>query len=252
MTRLLFLTCLLSLFLSSCQSTQEVPQILPQYVFKPNPDLMLSIDKTQTKALKEDKLLLLVLGAQWCHDSTGLAENFSTTKMQTILTERFETLFIDVGYFEDRHNIVQRYGYPAYFGTPTVLVIDPKTHALLNRNTLPKWQNAHSIALNEYEQYFQTIGFESPRPVGTTAELDLFIQKQVKRLRNGFDYLRPIWQDVISEKSKDSALLSSVAEEVWHFRVQLQKDIHKLYAQATQNDHADLAYPVYQTLSWEM
>jgi hypothetical protein len=251
MARLLFLICSLPLFLSSCQSPQAVTEVLPQYVFKAAPQLMVSIEKAKDQALIKDKLLLLVLGAQWCHDSTGLAKNFSTAKMQTILQERFETLFIDVGYFEDQHNIVQKFGYPAYFGTPTVLVIDPKTDRLLNQNTIPKWQSADSISMEEYLTYFNTVGLNAPPPQINNPQLVLFIQKQVQRLRQGFDYLRPIWKDVLSEKNNDTALLSSVAEEVWHFRVTLQKDIHNLYKQAAKIDGADLIYPVYDKMSWE-
>jgi thiol-disulfide isomerase/thioredoxin len=256
MAKQFILVCTIFIFLFGCQSTGNTKKVLPQYIFKHDQNYLTSIDQAQTKALGENKLLMLVLGAEWCHDSTGLAKKFSTLKMQNILTERFEVLFIDVDFFEDRHDIAQKFGYPAYFGTPTVMVIEPKTSSLLNLLSIPKWQNADSIPLNEYVHYFKTVGLDARQPQSNNLRLslqfDLFTQKQVERLKNGFDYLRPIWKEVRTEKNKDGTQLQIVAEEVWQFRVQLQKDIHSLYEQMNQKDRTELELPVYDKFSWEL
>ena len=255
MTKHYFLLVVLAIFLFSCQPSHKAAEVLPQYTFKEDPNYMQSLALAQTKAVEDNKLLLVVLGAQWCHDSTGLAATFSNPQMHDILQTRFETIFIDLAYFEDRHNAVQKYGYPAFFGTPTVMVIDPKTNVLLNHNTISKWQNADSVPFEEYIEFFKTIDITPQVSQHQNSEshlqLELFMQKEVERLKKGFDHLRPIWESVRSGNEESEDLLEDVAEEVWNFRVKLQKDFHRLHEQIDQNNSQELDYPEYDELSWE-
>ncbi|WP_144212725.1 thioredoxin family protein [Shewanella donghaensis] len=250
MKHLLIFTLLGSLLMTGCQSAHHA-DALPQYTFTPDANYPETVAATQEKALQQQKLLLVVLGAQWCHDSRGLAGKFSDPKMQTVLKQRFETVFIDVEYFEDRHAIAQQFGYPAYFGTPTVLVVDPKTSKLLNRETVPIWQSGDSVPLDEYIDYFSYVGKVAPLPVIDSEQLSDFTQAQVARLKQAFDYLRPVWKDVRGGTQKDSTELSIIATEVWKFRVQLQKNINIMNEQLRQNPQIELVIPSYEKFSWE-
>ena len=105
---------------------------------------------------------MFVLGAQWCHDSRGLAANFSKPAMQEILQQKYETLFIDVGFLKDRRNVTERFDYPAYFATPTVLIIAPDTKQLLNQSSLQIWQAADSVDFDTYLNQFSDIASLKP------------------------------------------------------------------------------------------
>lgn len=250
MKHLLILALLGALLMIGCQSAQHA-DALSQYTFTPDTNYTAAVAATQEKAKQQNKLLLVVMGAQWCHDSRGLAGKFSEPQMQTVLAQRFETVFVDVEYFEDRHAIAQKFGYPAYFGTPTVLVVDPKTSTLLNRETVPIWQNGDSVPLEQYIDYFSHVGETAPKPVIDSVSLAHFTQEQVARLKRAFDYLRPVWKDVREGKQKDSSELSAFATEVWKFRVQLQKDINAMNEQLRQNPQVVLVIPSYEKFSWE-
>ncbi|WP_119967679.1 thioredoxin family protein [Shewanella japonica] len=239
------------MLLMGCQSTEHHAEALPQYTFIAHDNDLQRVELAQSKALEQGKLLLVVMGAQWCHDSRGLASNFSDQTMQPILISRFETVFVDVAYFDDMHSLPQKYGYPAYFGTPTVMVIEPKTGQLLNEVNLSKWQSADSVPLDEYIEFFSTIGTQPVESLPTSPQLDEFIDANVAHLKQGFDYLRPIWAAVRNGKAGDSKELQAVATEVWQFRTQLQKDIIAMKQELAANPQTALAFPEYGKFSWE-
>ena len=102
-------------FISSCALTTDTShdssseiEVLPEYVFAPAANMSENIEQTLATAKAQNKQALLVLGAQWCHDSKGLAQKFSTPEMQKILTENYQTLFIDVGYLEKGFDVVKQ------------------------------------------------------------------------------------------------------------------------------------------------
>jgi len=80
--------------------------------------------------------------------------------MQTVLSRRYVTQFIDVGYLEDRRDITNLVGYPNYFATPTVLIVDPISNTLVNMNSLKKWQSADSVELPIYIEQFSRFNKE--------------------------------------------------------------------------------------------
>ncbi|WNO61323.1 hypothetical protein [Rheinheimera sp. MMS21-TC3] len=41
--------------------------VLPEYSFQADDNYLLSVEQAQTRAIENNKLLLVVLGAQWCH-----------------------------------------------------------------------------------------------------------------------------------------------------------------------------------------
>ena len=239
------------MLLMGCQSTTHHGEVLPQYTFIAHDNDMERVASAQSTAQANGKLLLVVMGAQWCHDSRGLAAKFSTNQMQTILSDRFETVFIDVGYFDDLHYLPQKYAYPAYFGTPTVMVINPETSQLLNEVNLSKWQSADSVPMDDYLAFFSSIGSQPVAPLHSSAEIDQFTEKNVAKMKQGFDHLRPIWAAVREGSVDKSDELQAVATEVWQFRTQLQKDIVAMKLKLAEDPAAKLNLPDYALFSWQ-
>jgi thiol-disulfide isomerase/thioredoxin len=103
------------------------------------------------------KRVLLVMGANWCHDSRGLAGWFEIPRFADMLERRYELVFVDVGHPQEGEgrniDIAQRFGIDEITGTPTVLVLSPEG-ALLNPETAPTWRNAASRTEDEIFTYF--------------------------------------------------------------------------------------------------
>ncbi|QLC25455.1 thioredoxin family protein [Parasphingopyxis algicola] len=103
------------------------------------------------------KRVILVMGANWCHDSRGLAGWFATPRFADMLERRYEIVYVDVGHPQEGEgrniDIAQRFGIEEISGTPTVLILSPEG-TLLNAETAPTWRNAASRTGDEIFDYF--------------------------------------------------------------------------------------------------
>ncbi len=262
LTRLTFLCVVV--FLLGCQATHEHSQshdTLPQYQYIRHENPMEKVDASLQVAKQTDKNVIVVLGAQWCHDSRGLAEKFSTDAMQTILNQHFETVFIDVGFLEDRRDITQRFSQPTYFGTPTVLVVDPQSESLLNMDNILKWLSADSVAIEEYVADFSMMAKKRAEHVSQevlpdspiTQQLNDFAQSQAQRLVLANGKLGPLLKNY--KEGQDNSKFDKMWTEIRTFRVSLLKDLIRLHNEAkvkiANKDDSLLKLPHYKPFEWE-
>lgn len=109
------------------------------------------------RAAMSRKRVILVMGANWCHDSRGLAGWFATPRFADMLGSRYEIVYVDVGHPQEgagrNIDISQRFGIAEIVGTPTVLILSPGG-TLLNAQTAPTWRNAASRSEDDIFEYF--------------------------------------------------------------------------------------------------
>lgn len=203
---------------------------LEAYKFKPlsNP-LQVALNAVET-AQQNHKLAMVVLGAQWCHDSRAVAAQFSKPEMQEILNREYELAFIDVGYLEDRREITEYFGYPTYFATPTVMIIEPISGQIVNLDSLPKWSSGASVPYEEYLKDFAnpTSLLGSTGVQALTPELKAFEQSQAERLALAYKKMGPDLFKDVNKTLEDSKDFYALWDEARQFRGQLQKSIHML------------------------
>lgn len=103
------------------------------------------VDAALARAAANGKRVLLVMGANWCHDSRALAGWLETARFTALVAERYELVFVNVGMPQsgDGHNldIAQRFGLNDFPGTPAVLVLTGDGQ-LVNADTAASWRNA--------------------------------------------------------------------------------------------------------------
>jgi thiol-disulfide isomerase/thioredoxin len=114
---------------------------------------------TLAAAEEAGKMSLIVMGANWCHDSRGLAAQFEKERFQTLLDEHYSLVYVDVGQKNRNIDIAQRFGVDNIVGTPTVFVVSSMGE-VLNLDTAPTWRNAASRTEDEIFDYFE--GFTAP------------------------------------------------------------------------------------------
>ena len=151
-----------TIFSSSLSSTRVIPRHVsgePMPFFTTD-DAKSDLQATLDKAALSGKKPLVVMGANWCHDSRALAAHFETPKFTTLLRDHYEPVYIDVGQKDRNVDIAQRYGYAPIEGTPTVIILSPHGE-VLNRLTAPTWRNAASRSEREVYEYFR--GFAQGR-----------------------------------------------------------------------------------------
>ena len=108
---------------------------------------MADVEAALARAATTGKRVLLVMGANWCHDSTALAGWLETPRFAALLADRYELVFVNVGMPQtgDGHNldIARRFGLAEFPGTPALLVLTAEGEAV-NRDTAATWRNAAS------------------------------------------------------------------------------------------------------------
>lgn len=140
-----------ALALAGCATTAPEAAHSPSYPeassFAVTADPMGEVDAALTKAARDDTRLLLVMGANWCHDSRALAGWLGTERFQSLIAEHYELVFVNVGLPQtgDGHNfhIARRFGLEELPGTPNLLVVTPEG-TLVNADSATTWRNAAS------------------------------------------------------------------------------------------------------------
>lgn len=111
------------------------------------------------RARSDNKLTMIVLGGNWCHDSRALAGHFADTDFAAMLGPRYEVVYVDVGHRDRNLHIPAQYGISALVGTPTVLVVAPDG-TLVNRGTASSWRNAASRRRTSIFSHFSRLADE--------------------------------------------------------------------------------------------
>jgi thiol-disulfide isomerase/thioredoxin len=116
--------------------------------FDPAADAGKAVDTALSKAKTQPgKMVMIVMGGNWCHDSRALAGWFATPRFAAMLKGRYELVYVDAGMptIGQGKNlpIAKRFGIKKIKGTPTVMILSA-TGKLLNRKDAPKWRNAAS------------------------------------------------------------------------------------------------------------
>lgn len=149
-----FLVAAASIILAACTTTPEVtaPAQPEAKSFIVSDNAQADVDAALERAQGADKHVLLVMGANWCHDSRALAGWLETPRFQELIDAEYELVFVNVGLPQtgDGHNlgIAQRFGLEKPEGTPNVLVL-AADGTLVNAETATTWRNAASRSEDE-------------------------------------------------------------------------------------------------------
>ena len=193
------------------------------------------------------KPLLLILGANWCHDSRALAGYFDSPEVKQAASH-YQVLPVNVGYLENKSALLGQFNYPAYFATPTVLAIDPESKTVLNRASLVTWQSAHNESAATLAEYLDAIATNSPAN-GTHSEIPPslieFETQQANVLYAHYQHLGTLLKQ--EDEGKATPALNKKWREVKAFRVKLQNDLIDLHQQPEPLG----AFPTYPEISWK-
>ena len=152
---------LLSSCLISCASLLAAADSCPAVLedgdycaYDASAQAQLDVEQAQAYAKENDLKSIIVMGANWCHDSRALAGHFQKPRFQTLLSEHYSLVYVDVGEKNRNLDIARSFGLDGIVGTPTIIVTD-KDGAVLNLETAPTWRNAASRSEDEVYAYFE-------------------------------------------------------------------------------------------------
>jgi thiol-disulfide isomerase/thioredoxin len=105
--------------------------------------LALAAPHALARAQSGNRMVLLVMGANWCHDSRALAGWLAQPRFAAMIVARYELVYVDVGVRDRNIDIARRFGLSKIKGTPTAMILNGEGK-LLNKKDAPGWRNAAS------------------------------------------------------------------------------------------------------------
>jgi hypothetical protein len=160
---------LAALPLAGCATAGTVPAAVrpDAKVFDPAADAEAQVAAARERSAISGKPMLLILGANWCHDSTALAGWLETPRFRQMVADGFELVFVDVGRpqtGEGRNlDIARRFGIARMKSTPALVVVSPQGE-VLNARSATTWGNAAS---RSEDAIYREIASYAPRsPAG--------------------------------------------------------------------------------------
>jgi len=260
----LFLIVTLLIYLSlvvGCASTAETGP--DGRLFQPSEDSLAEVQQALTRAAESDRLVLVVLGANWCHDSRALASRLYTPPLADVIQQHYELVFVDVGFLDTGREVLQQYGVAHFYATPTVLIIDPSTRALVNDEDRHMWSNAYNINMSSSVRYFEKWAtndsvadpaMDSAELRQLYAQIDQFEQQLAERVAAGYAVVGPMLAAYKAGNTPED--FDASWNELRDFRMAIPGDIRELRNEAKRSvfegdQEFQLLFPEYPLLSWE-
>jgi thiol-disulfide isomerase/thioredoxin len=162
--RLILLSLMAALLLSPIPTAiaaenagTDHPEAAP---FDPEADATQSVTSAIGRAGRSDKMLLIVMGANWCHDSRALAGWLATPRFAGLIAARYELVYVDVGtpqIGEGRNlDIAKRFGIKKVKNTPLVMLVSADGVLLNSKKDAVSWRNAASRSEQAIYAYFDS------------------------------------------------------------------------------------------------
>ncbi len=137
----------LALVLAACASVPDSAAHPEARLYAAEADAMADVERALARSAVSGKRVLLVMGANWCHDSRALAGWLETPRFAALTAAHYDVVFVDVGVPQTGKgrnlDIARRFGLAEMVGTPALLVLTPEGRAL-NLDTAASWRNAAS------------------------------------------------------------------------------------------------------------
>ena len=232
-------------------------------LYQPSENPLADVQRALDRAGDGDRLALVVLGANWCHDSRALASRLHQSPLAEVIQQHYELVFVDVGFLDKGRAVTQQFGVAHYYATPTVLIIDPLNGQLVNDEDRHIWGNAFNIDMSSSVRYFEKWAMndtvadsvvDSTQLKQLYAEIDQFEQQLAERVAAGYAVVGPMLEAYKADNAPEE--FDASWNELRDFRVAIPDDIRKLRDEAQRRvsegeKDIQLLFPEHPLLSWE-
>ena len=226
-------------------------------------DALGDVEQALGRARDNDRLALVVVGGDWCHDSRALAARLHRSPLSEVIEQDYELVFVDVGYLDKARDVLQHYGVSHFYATPTVLILDPATGAVINNEDRHLWRNAYNVDMPTSVDYFEKwAAYEataetvpvSPQLQALNAKIDAFELELADRVAAGYAVVGPMLAAYKEDKAPEN--FDSSWDELAGLRMAIPGAIQELRAEAERRvaageENIELDYPEFAPLSWE-
>ncbi len=130
----IFLKSLLLLLLISGASARAQEDLKP--IYHPEADARKDIADAVSRAKRENKQVLLMIGGNWC-SWCRMFDKFRTSNAKVDSTARENFIWLHVNYSKENKNeeLMKSLGYPQRFGFPVFVVLDENGNRMHTQNS---------------------------------------------------------------------------------------------------------------------
>ncbi len=127
-------------------------------VYSTASDATNDVTRALDAAAIDGRKVIIIMGANWCHDSRALAGWFATPRFAAMLGGRYEVVYVDVGTPQTGKgrnlDVARRFGIKKVKNTPLVMVVSASGKLLNSRKNAVSWRNAASRSEDDIYSYF--------------------------------------------------------------------------------------------------
>jgi thiol-disulfide isomerase/thioredoxin len=128
------------------------------------------VNRALLAAKANQRLTVIVMGANWCHDSRALAGWLETSRFQTMMKPHYEIVYVDVGTPQTGKgrnlDIAKHYGIKRIKGTPTLIIIGANGKRINTPKDAASWRDASIRIEDDIFQYFNALARMHAKKVG--------------------------------------------------------------------------------------
>lgn len=99
-------------------------------LYRGDADAKKEIEEALQKATGENKLVMLILGGNWCYDCHVLDQALHEGEAGKIVKESFLLVHVDIGEADKNLDLVRKYETTLDFGVPTVVILNYAGHVI--------------------------------------------------------------------------------------------------------------------------
>lgn len=126
-------------------------------VYIASADSMADVDAAIKRAQRAGTKAMIVMGANWCHDSRGFAARLDRPEFKALIAQYYELVYVNAGGKPGQKNqnrtISKRFGVDQIEGTPTIFIVRGDG-TVINADSAGYWRRAASIPTDMSYAYF--------------------------------------------------------------------------------------------------
>lgn len=234
---------LLLVMMGGCASGRHAVEAGP---FPETIDELADIGAARLTAKEEGKLLLVVLGANWCHDSKALMAVLDEPATAAMVDASYERVLINVEDFARGFETAELFGLPIYAHTPTLLIVEPESGVLINWDDHYIFRDAYKLEPEEIAAYMdehKSVDVMLPQPEEGRAPIDGWAVDAAGRIRQGY-------RQIAAYEEFEGDAFEADWKALRGLRYGFSEDYPALLLQLSETGEVG-ELPVYDKLPWE-
>ena len=101
-----------------------------EYGYEPDTDPAVTYQAALQQSAREEKLVLLIFGSDWCPDCRSLNKKLGQAPLAATVEDSFVVAHVDIGNWDKNMAFTKQFGEPVAQGIPSIAIVAPNGNVL--------------------------------------------------------------------------------------------------------------------------